>query len=48
MPPKMTMAKTVSENEKPNTPGVASRSQAAIIAPAKAASADVRPKTTTL
>ncbi len=33
---------------KPNTPGVDSRSQAAIIAPAKAASADVRPNTATL
>ena len=35
IPPKITTAKTVSENEKPNTPGVASRSQAASIAPAK-------------
>ena len=48
MPPKMTTAKIVSEKLKPNRPGVDSRSQAAIIAPAKAASADVRPNTATL
>ena len=48
MPPKITMANTVSENEKPNTPGVESRNHAASIAPAKAASADVMPKTITL
>ena len=48
MPPKMTMAKTVSEKEKPNTPGVDSWNQAASSAPAKPASADVMPKTTTL
>ena len=48
MPPKMTTAKMVSENAKPNTPGVARRNQADSIAPENAASAEVRPKTATL
>ena len=48
MPPKITIAKIVSENEKPNTPGVASCSHAAISPPANAASAEVMPNTATL
>ena len=48
MPPKMTMAKIVSEKANPNSPGVDSRKKAAIIEPANAASAEVSPNTVTL
>ena len=48
MPPKITIANTVSENEKPNTPGVESCNHAANIEPANAASAEVMPNTATL
>ena len=48
IPPKITIAKIVSENEKPNTLGVASCSHAASSAPANAASAEEMPNTATL
>ena len=48
MPPTMTIAKIVSEIEKPNRPGVASCRKPVSSAPANPAMADVMPNTTTL
>ena len=48
IPPKMTMAKIVSENAKPNTLEWRAESQPEYIAPARPASPDVMPNTATL